>query len=98
MAQCDVYRTSTGLLLVDCQSDTFGYLAMRLTAPLIPLDRSPERRPRLNPVFDIRDEQYVMITQFSAAVSCRDLVEKVADLAAFRFQIVGAFDMLLTGV
>lgn len=98
MAQCDVYRTSTGLLLVDCQSDTFGDLATRLTAPLIPLDRSPERRPRLNPVFDIGDEPHVMLTQFAAAVSCRELADKIAALSAFRFQIVGAFDMLLTGI
>ena len=98
MAQGDVYRTATGLLLVDCQWDTFEYLAIRLTAPLIPLDRSPERRPGLNPIFDIDDVPHVMVTQFAAAVSCKELLDTVADLSAFRVQIAGAFDMLLTGV
>ncbi|MCU6455124.1 CcdB family protein [Sphingomonas sp. A2-49] len=98
MAQGDVYRTATGLLLIDCQSDTFEHLAVRLTVPLIPLDRSPERRPGLNPVFDIGDVPHVMVTQFAAAVSCNELGDTVADLSAFRIQIVGAFDMLLTGV
>ena len=67
-------------------------------APLIPLDRSPERRARLNPVFDIDGQFYAMVTQFAATVGATDLKTKVTTLTAFRFDIVGAFDMLLTGV
>jgi toxin CcdB len=98
MPQFDVFRTAQGELLLDCQSDALGNLATRLAAPLIPIDSAPQRRPRLNPVFTIDGQPYVMVTQFAAAVGTNDLHAKVANLAAFRFDIIGAFDMLLTGV
>ncbi|MBW6524047.1 CcdB family protein [Sphingomonas sp. RHCKR47] len=98
MAQFDVYDAGDGSLLIDCQSDSLGYLATRLSAPLIPLERAPDRRLRLNPIFDVNDETYVLVTQFAAAVRCADLRNRVATLAAHRDTIIAAFDMLLTGV
>ena len=98
MAQFDVYRGTHGELLVDCQSDALGHLGTRIVAPLIPIDKAPERRVRLNPVFDVDGERYAMVTQFATAVRTGELRQHVTHLGNYRFDIIGAFDMLLTGV
>ncbi len=98
MPQFDVYRTVDGALLIDCQSNAFGDLDSRFMVPLTPVDRSPPGRARLNPTFVIDGEHYMMVTQFAAAVRVRDVRTPVTSLAAYRFDIIGAIDMLLTGV
>jgi toxin CcdB len=98
MAQFDVYRTPDGQLLLDCQADSLGFLGSRLVVPLIPLDEAPPCRAHLNPVFEIEGERYAMVTQFAAALSRGALRTHVADLTPYRFDIIGAFDMMLTGV
>jgi toxin CcdB len=98
MAQFDVFRSTDGNLLLDCQSDALSHLATRMVVPLVPLDRSPERRARLNPVFDIGEEPHVLLTQFAAAVRHKELKTRVASLLPYRFDIISAFDMMLTGV
>ena len=98
MAQFDVYRTPDGQLLLDCQADSLELLATRLVAPLILLDQAPPRRAQVNPVFDLEGALYAMVTQFAATLGRSELRTKVADLTAYRFDIIRAFDMMLTGV
>ncbi|MFK3889476.1 CcdB family protein [Sphingomonas sp. NPDC079357] len=98
MAQFDVYRSSNGGLLLDCQSEVLAYLATRMAVPLLPVADAPELRLRLNPVFEIEGERYAMITQFAAAVRVSELRKLVITLRDYRFDIIGAFDMALTGV
>ena len=98
MGQFDVYRSINGELLLDCQSEVLGYLATRLVVPLLPVANAPDPRPRLNPVFEIQGERYAMITQFAAAVRSSELRQKVITLRDYRLDIIGAFDMALTGV
>lgn len=98
MAQFDVYRGAQGELLVDCQSDALENLGTRIVAPLIPIAEAPERKARLNPVFDVDGERYAMVTQFATAVRTGELRQHAAHLGNYRFDIIGAFDMLLTGV
>ena len=98
MGQFDVFRDARGELLLDCQSETLGHLSTRIVAPLIPIDRAPERRARLNPVFDIEGQAYAMVTQFATALRVSELRTRVVSLNDRRLEIVGAFDMLLTGV
>ncbi len=98
MAQFDVYRGAQDELLVDCQSDALGHLGTRIVAPLIRIEKAPERRVRLNPVFEIDGERYAMVTQFATAVRTNELRRHVTNLGSYRFDIVGALDMLLTGV
>lgn len=98
MAQFDVYRSSDGGLLLDCQSEVLAHLATRLAVPLIAVADAPELRLRLNPVFEIEGERYAMITQFAAAVRVSELRRIVITLRDYRFDIIGAFDMALTGV
>ena len=98
MAQFDVYRTAGGDLFLDCQSEALAHLATRVSVPMVPVDRAPERRARLNPVFDIGEDPHVMLTQFATAIRQRDLKTRVASLLPHRFDIISAFDMMLTGV
>lgn len=98
MAQFDVFRGTEGELLLDCQSDALAHLGTRLVVPLLPIERAPERRPRLNPIFDIDGTSYSMVTQHAAAIRVGELRNKVTGLERRHFDIIGAFDMLLTGV
>lgn len=98
MAQFDVYRGTQSELLVDCQSDALGNLGTRIVAPLIPIADAPEQKARLNPVFEIDGQRYAMATQFASAVRTGELRQHLTHLGNYRFDIVGAFDMLLTGV
>lgn len=53
---------------------------------------------RLNPLFDIRGERYVLVTQYAGAVEQRELGPIVASLAHRAHDIVNALDVLITGV
>ena len=51
----------------------------------------------LNPVVQIDDEDYVVMTQELAAVPRSDLRRKIGSLSDQRDEIVRALDVLLTG-
>jgi toxin CcdB len=98
MPQFDVYTSADGTLLLDCQSEALAHLDTRLAAPLLLVEKAPAPRLRLNPVFEINGELHVLVTQFAATVRSNQLRNKIASLDRSRFDIIGAFDMLLTGV
>lgn len=97
MAQFDVYRLSRDRLAIDCQADLLNYLASRFVVPLVFLDKATPAK-RLNPVFRIQGQDYVMLTEAAAAVPVRELGEVVASLADRSFEITGALDVLISGV
>jgi toxin CcdB len=97
MAQFDVYRTSSGDLLLDCQSDFLSHYNSRVVVPLLaPTDELPIMK-RLNPVFAIAKEERVMMTEFATAVPLRDLGVPVTSLAEHDLTIKAALDMLISG-
>ena len=98
MAQYDVFRMADGSLVVDCQTDAFADIPTRLAAPLVRTEDSPIRQPRLNPVFSVDNEDWVLMTQFAGAVRIAELRNKAGSVEKHRLAIIGAFDMLLTGV
>lgn len=99
VSQFDVHRLRTGAdLVIDCQADLLAQLNTRLVAPLIPRDVAPAPAQRLNPVFMIDGRDHVMVTQFAAAIHVRELAETVLSLREHSFEIVGALDVLVTGV
>ena len=99
MAQFDVHANPNGPgLLLDCQSDLLSDLETRLVIPLLPPEVAPKPCGRLNPAFDIRGERFVMVTQYGAALELRELGLKLASLADRHIEIVGALDVLITGV
>lgn len=97
MAQFDVHRLGGGLV-VDCQADLLSYIASRLVAPLVPQADAPPPAQRLNPVFDVDGETYVLVTESAGAVPARQLGPVVASLADRWFDITAALDTLISGV
>lgn len=99
MARFDVYASPDGGgYLLDVQADLLGSLNTRVVVPLMPVNAAPSPAKRLNPVFDIQNEGYVMVTQFLSAVSVSILKTPVSSFALHDTEITGALDMLTTGV
>lgn len=97
MAQFDVYKVAGDWLILDCQHDIFDVLDSRLTVPLERKRDGPFVSTRLNPSFDIRGEEWMMLTQFAGTVSARSLKQRVTSLAEYRLMIQSAIDMLTGG-
>jgi toxin CcdB len=104
MAQLDVYRnlaeppTDEVPYLLDVQSDVLGIINSRVVVPLVLAVRFTRPMRHLNPGFRIEGVAVIMATQFIAGTSLRNLGEVVASLADRRSDIIGAVDMLITGV
>jgi toxin CcdB len=97
VAQFDVHRLGRGLV-IDCQSDLLADLNTRVVVPLIPRDQAPVAAHRLNPLFSIDGADHVMDTQFASSVERHQLGVVVASLAGHSFEIIDAFDVLISGV
>jgi toxin CcdB len=98
MARFDVYRGMVGAdLLLDCQSDLLGELNTRFVVPLRLLHLAPTPARRLNPVFEIDGQSYVMVTQFAAAIPHRECGPAVTSLMREDVAITNALDMLISG-
>lgn len=98
MARFDVYPNREGVgYLLDCQADLLSNLNTRFVVPLLPLEEAPQAARRLNPIFEIKGNSYVMVTQFAATVPSNVLREPITSLAAEEISIGNAIDMLLTG-
>lgn len=97
MAQFDFYSHGLGFLL-DVQSTLLDGLNTRIVVPLLPAAEAPKPAERLNPVFLIGGERYVMVTQFMASVPVSEFKAKVGSLSHEHFTIKPAMDMLFDGV
>jgi toxin CcdB len=99
MARFDVHRRRDGGgYLLDCQADLLSDLSTRFVVPLLPPDTAPKPAVRLNPLLDVGGESHVMVTQFAAAVLKSELGERVDNRREDAEQIIGALDLLITGV
>jgi toxin CcdB len=100
MAHLDVHRRrapGSGWLL-DCQADALAHFNTRMVVPLMPSGRVPQTLPRLHPTFTIDGEVLVMATHLASAVPLRELGPRVMSLADQRDAIIGALDVLITGI
>lgn len=97
MAQFDVHGFGDALVL-DCQSDLLEQIDSRFVVPLVAHSEAAHVARRLNPIFEVNGERYVMLTQAAAAVRRRELGAVVTSLAAHSFEITGALDVLIGGV
>ena len=97
MAQFDVHELGS-MLVIDCQSNLLSQIDSRFVVPLVPRANAPKIAARLNPVFQIGEEDLVMLTQAAAAVRRAELGPAKASLAERAFEITGAIDVLVTGV
>jgi len=83
--------------LLDVQANLLDRLDTRVVVPLFPEKEAPPPMMGLNPVFDLRGQRYVMVTQSIATLRRRDLGKAVLSLDDQHQQITNALDMLLTG-
>lgn len=98
MARFAVYAEPEGDgYLLDVQADALYGLNTRIVVPLLPSQRAPLPARTLNPVFRIDKVDYVMVTQFMAAVSARILQHSPFSLSHRRDEITAAIDLLLQG-
>ena len=99
MARFDVYASPDGRgSLLDVQADLLDSLSTRVVVPLMPVGTAPSPAKRLNPVFDIQNERHVMVTQFLSAVPVFILKKPISNLALHDTEIMGALDILTTGI
>ena len=97
MAQFHVYRVPGDRLVLDLQTDLIE-TGTRVVAPLIHTASGPKAIGRLEPVFDIDGNAYVLHTAEMAAIPSAVLKgEPVADLTASDYEIRGALDMVFSG-
>ena len=98
MAKFDVYPgAENDTLLLDVQADLLDALNTRMVVPLMAVGKAPVPAKRLNPVFVIDSTEYVMVTQFMAAVPRSILRDPVANLNDSFEDITSAIDMLIQG-
>lgn len=98
MAKYDVYENPEGIgLLLNVQADLLEALNTRLVVPLLPLSNAPLPAKRLNPLFEIDGENYVMVSQFLAAVPKNLLRKNAGNLEEQLSEINDALDLLITG-
>jgi toxin CcdB len=98
MARFEIYPGARGKgYLLDCQADIIQILSTRVVVPLVPVSGLPIT-PRLNPVFNIDGDDYVMMTQQIFAIPKERLRRPVAFLSDEQFVITSALDLLFTGV
>jgi toxin CcdB len=72
-------------------------ISNRVVAPLIDLASSPTPAKRLNPVFTLQGQQFVLATQLLTAIDTYELGERVGSLAAVETDVLNALDMLFSG-
>lgn len=97
MAQFDVYRLKSGMLVVDLQTDLIGIKASRIVAPL----REAERYaafPGLTPAVEVGCALWIVRVQELAAVQSAALRDLITNLAAKRDALKRALDILIDGV
>ncbi len=98
MARFDVYPGARGKgFLLDCQADVLSHLESRVVVPLLPMGGLPEAG-RLNPLLTVDGTVHVMATQLIFAIPAHRLGRPIANQATDHDRIIGALDMLLTGI
>ena len=97
MAQFDLYRLKTGILVVDLQTDLIGIDASRIVAPLREAGRYAAF-PGLTPTVQVDGASWIVRVQELAAVPAIELRDKVGTLALQRDALKRALDILIDGV
>lgn len=99
MARYDLHEVRGGLAL-DCQADKLARLPTRFVVPFEPANPALIIDDWLNPVFEVRGQKMVMVTQLAGTIPTRELRGWVASFKTDREQasIQRALDTLLTEV
>lgn len=104
MAQFDVYRNPVDdqsdaiPYVLDIQADLLEHLNSRVVVPLIRADLVVPPIPRLNPRFVVANGSVFMATTLIGGLPVSSLREVITNLGDRREDIIGAIDMLVSGV
>ena len=98
MAQFQVFRLASGVLVVDCQSDDLADLPSRFVLPLLDPDQVPDPIKALHPVILIDGREMLLAAHAGAAISRNHLGKPLQSLESHRYAILSALDFLITGV
>ena len=105
MAQFSLYKNEdsssnkTYPYFIDVQNALLSDLNSRLVIPLSPrkiLNNTDAKR--LCPVIQLDEGRFVLLTHQMTAVPKSILKTEVASLESFRYEILGAIDMLISGI
>ena len=83
--------------VVDVQANLLSGLATRVVVPLMEEGTVRSVAAGLNPVFSIKGQRHVTLTQALAAVPCPELREVAGSLQEQSETVLRALDLLLTG-
>jgi len=84
---------------VDVQNDLLGELSSRIVIPLsLYTALNKTNAKKLCPVIEIKKEFFVLLTHQITSVPRSILKKKVTSLEKFRYEILGAIDLLVTGI
>ena len=100
--QYTIYRNTSGHsaypYLIDVQSDIIDALSTRLVIPLFPINQFKSSQvKRLNPVIEIKGENYLAMTHEMASVPLSLLGQQVMDARPHRQCIKDAIDFIFDG-
>lgn len=96
MARFDYYRgTRDKGYLLDCQSDFLEEFETRVVVPLLP-SAGLMAASRLNPVFVIAGDTYIMSTQLIFAIPVDRLGNCIGSLRQEQYAIMTALDTLIS--
>jgi toxin CcdB len=86
-------------LLLDVQSDLLEPLHTRVVVPLSPAVTARARAMQaLTPNITVAGKEYLMVTPQLAGISVRELGTLVDSVPSERGKIIGALDLLITGI
>jgi len=84
---------------VDVQNDLLDELNSRVVIPLSLYESLNKTNAKnLCPIIEIKKERCVLLTQQMTSVPRSILKKKVTSLEKFRYEILGAIDLLITGI
>lgn len=84
---------------VNVQSDLLDELNSRMVIPLSPLKMlKHDNVKRLCPIIKIEDKSFVLLTHQLTSVPKSILRKELISLENYRYEILGAIDLLLIGV
>lgn len=104
MAQFSLYQncgdsSDTYPFFIDVQNELLDSLNTRLVIPLIPTELFEHKAPNhLCPLLHIDEGDFVLLTHQMTSVPVSILTSPIHSLEAFRDDIIGAIDFLITGV
>ncbi len=85
--------------VLDVQSDLTEVLDTRIVIPLIPARALDKSSPdKLCPVLHIEEGEFAVMTHLMTSIPLAALKNPITTLETFREEVIGAIDLLITGI